>query len=389
MADDGGPTVPVETRLKDLRVSELPVMITARIVTVMRKEVVRRSDGGRRPVLSGLLSDGTATVRFTWWDPPREEIDRGTVIRAAPVSVGEFQGRVELTFGWKTRVQPASEAELPLLRPEELPRRLVRELAVHEEGFILEARVAEVEPKTVTVGTERRQIHQGLLADGTGVVAFTAWTDFRLRAGEAVRLTGVYVRSFRGRAQLVLDERTHVERVSGEGLPLPGAGFGTETTLMGVLAEGSGSERATVVGRALALQPPSGLVMRCPSCQRILKEGACRIHGSVTGNPDLRLRLALDDGTGVVTVNLDRADVERLTGHTLEMCLATLRDRPDPSIIEAELFQTLFGRRFRARGAVRRDDFGLSMNPTEVLAEPLDLARAEELLRARLPGSGR
>ncbi|MGI0156425.1 MAG: OB-fold nucleic acid binding domain-containing protein, partial [Thermoplasmata archaeon] len=69
--------------MRDLRPTSPPVEVVARVVSVERREVTRRSDGSRRPLLSGLLHDGTGTVRFTWWDPPREGIERGTVLRAA------------------------------------------------------------------------------------------------------------------------------------------------------------------------------------------------------------------------------------------------------------------------------------------------------------------
>jgi replication factor A1 len=375
MADAGSDGAPVETRLRDLRATERPIAITARVLTVERREVRRKSDGGVRPVLSGLLSDGTGTARFTWWDPPKDEVDRGTVLRAAPVSVREFRGKPELSFGWKTRVAPASESELPTLDPAELEHRKVATLAAGEEGFLLEARVAEVERKTVAVGTDRREIHQGLLEDGTGLVAFTAWNDFRLVVGEALRIHGAYVRVFRSRPQLVLDERAHVERFDGKGLPAPGTAARAAAVALGILADGRGAERATVEGLAVALQPPSGIVLRCPTCPRVTNDGVCRVHGAVTPHPDLRVRLVLDDGTGNVTVNLDREDAERVTGRTLDECRKILSDRVDPTAVEDALLASVFGRTFRARGPLTRDDFGLSMYPTDValvLREPED-----------------
>ena len=112
---------PREVRLKDLRPGEGPVEFVARIVTCDRREVNRKSDGSRRALLSGLLSDGTATVRFTWWDPPREGVERGLVIRAVGPEVGEYRGRTEVTFSWKSRVGLASAVELPRSIPRKCP----------------------------------------------------------------------------------------------------------------------------------------------------------------------------------------------------------------------------------------------------------------------------
>ena len=130
------------------------VHVVGRIVSARRREIVRPTDGSRRPLLSGLLSDGTATVRFTWWDPPREEIERGTILRAVGAEVREYRGRPELVFTWKTRIGPAGPAELPRLDPESLPPRTVRELADGDEGFRLEARVVRVAERSVAVGEE-------------------------------------------------------------------------------------------------------------------------------------------------------------------------------------------------------------------------------------------
>lgn len=376
------PSETSEVRLRDLRASEATVAIIARVVLAEHREVTRRADGGRRPVLSGLLSDGTATVRFTWWDPPKEGIERGTVLRAANVQVREFRGRPELSFNFRTRVEPASELELPHLDAAELPLRPLRELVPQMEGFRLEARVVRVQPKTVSVGEEQRQLHEGTLADGSGAVAFTAWSDFSLRPGEAVRVAGAYVRGFRGRAQLVLDERAHLERIPGDGLPTAEELERAGPTSIAAVESLGGGDLLTVEGRVVALLPPSGLVYRCPSCRRAVSKGLCRTHGSVTGVPDLRARLVLDDGTAPATVNAGRAETERLWGRTLDEALGRLRDQPDPTLLEEELFEAVFGRRLRVRGRATRDDFGLTFFPEsveEVVGDPR--SAAEELGR--------
>jgi replication factor A1 len=375
------PTLP-ETRLRDLRASTTPVNLVARVVVAQRRDITRRSDGGRRPVLSGLLSDGTATVRFTWWDPPASGVDRGTVLRAVNVQVKEFQGRPELSFNWRTRVEPASDSELPQIRPEELPPETVAQVAVGDEGFRLDARVVRVRPKTVSVGEERRLIHEGTLADRTGTIAFTAWTDLRLKDGEAVRLSGVYARGFRGRPQLVIDERTHAERIAGDGLPEAQAALAPAPTPIADVEAARGGDWIAVEGIVVGLSPPSGVVYRCPSCQRAVSKGLCRLHGAVSGVADLRARLVLDDGTGALTLNLGRPHTERLWGKTLEQALDALREVPDPDRLTEALFETVFGRRLRATGRASADDFGVTFVPESVEEVEFDAAeRAAELAR--------
>jgi len=376
-------TVP-EVRLRDLRPSVSPVELVARIVSFDRREVTRRSDGSRRPLVSGLLSDGTATVRFTWWDPPREGLERGTILRAVGVEVREFRGRPEVTFSWRTRVGPAGPAELPRVDSEEIPFRSLRELAPPDEGFRVEVRVARIAPRTVTVGEERRVVHEGLVADRTGSIALSSWSDFGLQAGEAVRIAGGYVRSFRGRRQLVLDERASVVRIDGSGLPDPTELLRSPPRTIAWVEDEGGGEAVAVEGIVVGLLPPSGLVYRCPTCQRSVRSGICRVHGQVEGQPDLRARIVLDDGTGALTVNAGRAETERLWGVSLADARNRMRDQPDPSLIEEQILETLFGRRLRVRGVGTKDDFGVTIAPESIEPVEVDLDASAEELAARL-----
>jgi replication factor A1 len=384
MTAEPTPSTPVEVRLRDLRSTSSPVEFVARVVTCERRDVTRKSDGSRRPLLSGLLSDGTATVRFTWWDPPREGVERGVVIRAVGAEVREFRGRAEVTFSWKTRVGPASPAELPRVDADEVPFRMVGELHPADEGFRVEVRVVRIAPKSVTVGTERRVVHEGLIADRTGTIALSAWNDFGLQVGEAVRIAGGYVRGFRGRPQLVLDERSIVVRVEGNDLPDPAQLLATPPRSIAEVEDAGGGEAVAVEGVVVGLLPPSGLVFRCPTCQRSVRSGICRVHGQVEGQADLRARIVLDDGTGALTVNANRADTERLWGVTLEEAQARLRHQPDPSLLEEQLLETLLGRRLRVRGAGTSDEFGVTLAPESIDRVDIDLDAAAEELSARL-----
>jgi replication factor A1 len=381
----GSASAPVERRLRDLAAGTEPVEFVARIVSVERREVTRRSDGSRRPLLSGLVSDGTATVRFTWWDPPRDGIERGTVVRVVGAEVGTFRGRPEVTFSWKTRVGPASPVELPHLDPSEIPFRTVKELAPPAEGFQVEVRVVRVGPRSVSVGQERRVVFDGLVADRTGAIALSAWSDFGLREGEGIRILGGYVRGFRGRPQLVLDDRSSVVRIDASDLPSAAEWLRPPARTIAEVEAGGGGASVAVEGVVVGLLPPSGLVFRCPSCGRTITSGLCRIHGQVTGQPDLRARLVLDDGTGSLTVQAAREATERLWGVTLDECRARLRDLPDPTVLEEQLLEAVLGRRLRVLGAGAADDFGITLAPEAIEPVEVDLDAAAAELLARVP----
>ena len=59
------------------------------------------------------------------------------------------------------------------------------------------------------------------------------------------------------------------------------------------LADRGGGVDVTIRGILIDLREGSGLVYRCPECRRVLRKGACRIHGEVKGNADLRVNQPL------------------------------------------------------------------------------------------------
>jgi replication factor A1 len=215
-------------------------------------------------------------------------------------------------------------------------------------------------------------------------MALSAWSDFGLHVGEAVRIAGGYVRGFRGRPQLVLDERSTVVRVEGSDLPDPASLLAAPPRSIAEVEEEGGGEAIAVEGVVVGLLPPSGLVFRCPTCQRSVHSGICRVHGQVNGQADLRARIVLDDGTGALTVNANRADTERLWGVTLEEAEARLRQQPDPSLLEEQMLETLLGRRLRVRGVGTNDDFGVTITPESIERVDIDLDATAEELSARL-----
>ncbi len=388
MSGPSSASAPPETRLRELRVGTSPVEIVARVVSFERREVTRRSDGGRRPLASGFLSDGTASVRFTWWDPPREGLERGAVVRAVGAEVREFRDRPELVFTWKTHVEPASPVELPRVSESELPLKRLKELAARDDGFRLRVRLVRVQAKPVTVGAERRVVHEGLFADRSGTMAFSSWSDFGLTAGEALQVSGGYLREFRGRAQLVLDERSTVTRIEEPDLPEAAAISHSGPRAIARVEDEGGGDAVAVEGIVVGLLPPSGLVYRCPTCRRSVKSGICRLHGQVEGQADLRARLVLDDGTGALTVNAGRAETERLWGVSLAEAKSRLREQPDPSLLEEQLLESVLGRRLRVRGQGTKDDFGVTIQPESIEPVEVDLDAAATELSARFGEEG-
>jgi len=127
------------------------------------------------------------------------------------------------------------------------------------------------------------------------------------------------------------------------------------------LAERGGGVDVTVRGILIDMREGSGLVYRCPECRRVLRKGACRIHGEVKGDPDLRVKAVLDDGSGALTAVFDRELTEALLDKTLDACIAQAKEAMSQDIVRDELADILVAQPMETRGNVTSDDYGLMM----------------------------
>jgi replication factor A1 len=119
--------------------------------------------------------------------------------------------------------------------------------------------------------------------------------------------------------------------------------------------------------------------MRCPVCSRVIQNGECSIHGKVSGKPDLRLKLVLDDGTGSVSSILNRELTEKLLGKTLEEC-----KKMNESVLLDEINKMLFAHKISMRGNALGDEFGTSLIAREAKLVEVDVKEEAERLSQEL-----
>ena len=128
-----------------------------------------------------------------------------------------------------------------------------------------------------------------MLADQSGKIAFTAWSDFNLKEGEVIRISGAYIRSWRGVPKINFDERMELERLSDDYLPTIDELNSEMVTQIDRILEIGGGMDVAVEGFILDIKDGSGLIARCPECKRVLRDGECMVHGTQDGVADLRV----------------------------------------------------------------------------------------------------
>ncbi len=364
--------------VKDLQSGEPSVNLLCKVISLNTREL--EQDGGSKEIFYGILADETGTVPFTAWETRGLNIQVGDVIRVENAYTKEFRGQVQVNFGNRATVTREEGTLLDVSATDSAPA-VPKKLSEVKEGMrnlALTARVLSVERREVEVKGEPKTVFSGTLADETGKVQFSAWHDFGIKEGEAIRVEGGYVTTWRGLPQFSFDERAHIERIKETTLaPLEELDRSRRLWIEELVQRGGGID-VTVRGIVVEVREGSGLVHRCPQCRRVVRKGTCRIHGEVQGEPDLRTKAVVDDGSGALTAILNRELTEQLLGKDMEKCIEEAKEAMDQEVIRDALSDLLVAQPVEVRGNVTGDEYGLMM-----------IAHSSEVLEVDIEGEAR
>jgi replication factor A1 len=354
-------------KINEIGPTEQNVDILVRVVSVNEKELER--EGDIRTILYGIFADETGTLSYTAWEGDRFDFGRGDVILIRNAYTKEWNGNPQINLGNRAVVEKQDPGSLPLM--EDFGPVFsgggditLSQLQDGMNGINVTGRILSVESREVTVQGEPRILFSGTIADESGKAQFTAWHDFDLKEGEVVKIENAYTRSWRGIPQLNFGERAKVQRVE-ENLP-------SEFELSSPFARSvvdmeriGGGIDVSIKGVVVDVKRGSGLIFRCPECNRQVQSGSCRIHGKVEATPDLRIKAVLDDGEGSLTAIINREVTERLLGITLDDALTKARAAMDQEIVKEDMEDLLLPAPVELRGNVTSDEFGLMMIVTD------------------------
>lgn len=354
--DTGGEQAPSVDGIEDVTTRTGSVSLTARVLTRGTREI--QFDGERQVIREGELADETGTIGYTAWE--EFGFESGDTLDIQGASVREFRGEPELNLGDSTSVTILDDAL-------EVPYRVggtrsIEELAVGDSGRTIEAVIEAVETRTIDGRDGEMEIKSGELADETGRLPFTDWgARDDITEGATLELADVYVREFRGVPEVSLSEYSEVESIDRDIDP----GEAATTMAIGEAIDSGGAYDVELTGTVLEVRDDSGLIERCPECNRIAQNGQCRSHGSVETIDDLRTKAILDDGTGSVTVVLDDDQTEAIYGGTLEDALEEAREAMDQSVVGEAIAEEIVGYPYAVRGHLSVDDFGATVEAME------------------------
>lgn len=372
-------------KIGELKGTEMNVDITAKAVYVDKKQITVR--GNLKTIVSGILGDETGTAPFTIWEGDNVDLEKGEVYLFKNAYTKTWNERVQINLGSRGKVEKAEGIRVDV--PERTITMEATEVKIGDirEGMgnvTVTGRIMSVEERNITVKGEPKVVYSGIIADDSGKIQFSAWNDYDLKEGESICVKNAYIRAWRGIPQLNLGDKCEVSRVDDS--------FGeidmsvSKKTVEDIISIGGGLD-LSVTGTVVDLRAGSGLIWRCPECNRSVLNGECTTHGRVEPITDLRMKLILDDGTGAISAIVNRQDTEKLTGITLEAAEGLAKARGDSEIVAREIAELMIMRKMTATGNVLSDDFGPMMIVSEVNIEDVDVVAEAEKLYDEVEGA--
>ncbi len=345
-------------KVSELTGTEQNVDITAKVVFVDIKEITVK--GLPKQIISGILGDETGTASFTVWEPGALVLAKGSVYHFRNCYCKTWNDKVQVNLGNRGRVEPADGVKM------ELPERQISaassevKIGKIKEGMgnvTVTGKIVSVEAKEITARGEQKTVYSGIVADDTGKIQFSAWSDFGLKEGESVCISNAYIRGWKGIPQLNMGDRCEVSRVDEVTNVVDTSA--NQKTVDEITRIGGGLD-ITLEGLVVDVRQGSGIIRRCPQCNRSMLNGACTTHGAVEGVMDLRLKVVLDDGTGAISAIINKNDTEKLTGVTLQAArgLAAVQGE---GVVGREMASKILMKRIKIVGNVMSDDYGPSI----------------------------
>lgn len=379
-------SVGFQRKLAELRPNEPNVDFVAKVLSANDKEIT--SKGERKRIIYGLIGDESTTLPYTAWEAEGLELSKGEVISVKGAYTREYQGRVQVNFGNRVTIRKEDPATVQDIQVADGPPRVVTIGDLREGmGYVqVKGRVLSVEAREVTVKGEPKTIFSGVVADETGKVQFTAWSDFKVKQDDILKISKATVKGWRGIPQLNFDERAEVTKVK-EKFPSAEELQKTSVSMISEVSARGGAADATVRGAVIEVRDGSGLIMRCPECRRALQKGSCKVHGRVEGTPDLRIKAIVDDGSGAVSAVIGRELTEKLTGSTLDECMERAKKAMNLDVVKDSFEEALLLKIVTLTGNVRSDEYGLFMIVNEAASGAEDVRPEVERLLVDLEES--
>ncbi|MGM0771505.1 MAG: Single-stranded DNA binding protein [Halobacteriota archaeon] len=377
----------VTKKVKDLSIGDKGISLEVRIIEIKEKNVNLR--GSTATIFSGVLGDETGLCTFTSWKPV--SLNPGDSVKIISASVRSWRNRAEVNIGDRSEVELLQDSDLPdISELSETPVKKLGEVGYSDMFVSSIAAVIELYHRDVDVKGRNLTIIEGVLADETGRLPFVSWSHlYDVDIGTILHFEDAPVNMYRGVPSIHFNEFTTVKVVGPDNklsFTFDSVNVPPEPLPIGEALQKEGMFDVSVKGNIVSVRPGSGLISRCPDCNRVIMKNACRSHGVVDGIPDMRIKLILDDGTGSLLVMLNRELSEIVYGKTLQECELLMGKSMSANVVYDDMKNILTGHYLGVRGNTSRVEYGVTFVAKSVWVPSIDPEKRVSALLNRLEG---
>jgi len=359
--------------ITDILPNQKSVNLLSRIITINPKDV--NIKGENRRIFYGILADESGSMPFTAWND--FEIEKGDVVEISNAYSTEWQGITKINLGDRTKIVKTDESKLPEsnIEPKEYK---IKDLRSGLNSVEVAIKILEINQREVEANNVKKKVFSGTIGDETGKAQFTSWHDFKLKEGDVVKISGGYVKTWKGIPQLVFDEKATVEKIDSS--KISKKDISTTKFQIHELVDRQGALDVEVTGTVIQINERSGLIKRCPECNRVLQGDQCGLHGTVKGIQDLRIKLIIDDGTGAISGIINKDLTEKFLGRKLEDLEKMVKESNDENAVLNYIHNKLFAHMINVKGNALGDEFGISIIVKDAILADFDIKSESEKL---------
>ena len=350
-----------EKLLAQVGPGENSVSFKAKIVSVYKKEI-NTKEGSKKTIYEGEIGDASSKLRYTFWND-EFKFQPNDVVKISNAYTKSWNDIITVNIGDRAIIKAIEDDEL-----RELDLGIVKNnnsqagqkievvnLKPGMRNVSVKLRVIDIEPRKINIKGDEKTIFGGNIGDQTATCRFTSWEDHNIMAGKAYLVENAYVKEFNG-PDLQFGEYSKFTELEDDDLPsLSDYETGMNYTLA-QLDERNGASDAVIEGHVFNIREGSGLIFRDKETKRLIRNGDDRKNAE----PDLRVKMIFDDGSGSCTAYLNREITEKLIGRNLESCLEFVKENFGPEALVEEMEDALLLKPLKLRGFARSDEYGLS-----------------------------
>lgn len=375
-----------EIKIEDIFKAPKSFNLKGRIISIEKRNFVLK--GETVDIFSGKIVDETGVCLFTAWNDFC--LNEGDIVRVHNAYMKLWNNRPKLNFGQRSIVEKLPE-DPSIPRTEQLFTQTKKIIEIDSSDLLVSSQgiVTEMYHRDVTVKGKDTIIIEGVIADETGKLPFTSWVSMDgVDIGNAISFKAAHVRLFRGIPSLNFTHETSWELLPDNKCPFSKNKIMTdEPTSIPIASvlEKDGLFDVVVTGNIISVRPGSGLIERCPVCNRVIQNNVCRAHGTVEGVKDMRIKAILDDGTGAVYIMLNRELSETIYGKSMDEAEKIIKLSLSKDAVYESMKRYLIGTYLTVRGNSSKSEFGTTIVARSAWIPEDDLLSRLESLLLKLP----